>query len=786
LQPARVEAQLGQLKVASAGSEEISVTLQAVKRAPGRRTTVGTIDGEEFIGEVREFAPADAILTLEPDGSPDGRTPQRIATSSIAYVAFWRSQDTPPCERKPGSGALRVHLTNDRTFLVEPLGDPQDALGFRSIPSDEKSEFAEIFFFAKGAKVIEKDESIGSMLMREAGLARDDLQRGLARQSALGRRKIGDILLEQKRIAPEVLDQALSIQQRRRARLGEILVERGVVAAADIDAALAEQRRQGSGRLGDILVEMGVISPITLATTLAKKFHLPYVDLDDCLIDPDAAHAIPATIIEKYGILPIGIENGEITVAVSDPLNAEPIDLIRFHRPGRIREVVVLPSQLAECVGRALSELRAGEGNGALARQLASDVRAEAVESEDTEADASEEIRDSDNTVIQLANQILVEAVQRKASDIHIEPDGGRGVRIRFRIDGECLSFLEVPASYRSALVSRLKIMAHLDIAERRKPQDGRIRVRLDGQPLELRVATIPTLGGEDVVMRLLASSKPLPLSEMGLSERNERELRRLVRMPYGLVLCVGPTGSGKTTSLHSLIGDINSIDRKIWTAEDPVEITQRGLRQVQVQPKIGFGFADALRAFMRADPDVIMVGEMRDCETANIAIQAALTGHLVCSTLHTNSAPETVTRLIEMGVDPFVFGDSLLCVLAQRLTRRLCEACRSLEPAAPDDREALLDALGTLAASTSVGQLLWRARGCKACRNTGYRGRVALHELLVVDPALRSAIHARATAEPIRELALAGGMTTLLQDGAVKCLTGATDLKQVLAVCAR
>jgi type II secretory ATPase GspE/PulE/Tfp pilus assembly ATPase PilB-like protein len=365
-------------------------------------------------------------------------------------------------------------------------------------------------------------------------------------------------------------------------------------------------------------------------------------------------------------------------------------------------------------------------------------------------------------------------------------------MRVRFRIDGDCVAYQEIPPAYRQPLVSRIKIMASLDISERRKPQDGKIRFQMGAKAIELRVATIPTVNGnEDIVMRILAASKPTPLDEMGMSPRNLRELQTLIHKPYGLVLCVGPTGSGKTTTLHSALGAINTIDMKIWTAEDPVEITQAGLRQVQVNAKIGLTFAAAMRAFLRADPDAIMVGEMRDPETAGTAVEASLTGHLVLSTLHTNSAPETVTRLIDMGLDPFSFADALLGVLAQRLARTLCKQCR--ESYTPDEGEfaelrecygsAAFDALGfTLGPSFKI----YRAVGCSACGKSGYKGRVGIHELLVTNDEMKKAIQQKSPVDTIRKLAIAGGMTTLLQDGVQKVLDGRTDLKQVLANCSR
>jgi type II secretory ATPase GspE/PulE/Tfp pilus assembly ATPase PilB-like protein len=424
-------------------------------------------------------------------------------------------------------------------------------------------------------------------------------------------------------------------------------------------------------------------------------------------------------------------------------------------------------------------------------RVLATDDGQLGVETESLE---DGQVLDSDNAIIKLVNQIIIDAYRRGASDIHIEPNGKeRTTMVRFRVDGECLAYQELPAAYRMPLVARLKIMSQLDISERRKPQDGKIRFKIAEKQLELRVATLPTVNGnEDVVLRILAASKPLPLEKMGLSTRNLAALQGLIKQPYGLVLCVGPTGSGKTTTLHSALGVINTVDTKIWTAEDPVEITQPGLRQVQVNAKIGFTFANAMRAFLRADPDVIMVGEMRDNETAGTAIEASLTGHLVLSTLHTNSAPETVTRLIDMGLDPFSFADALLGVLAQRLARSLCKQCRDPYPISDNELHELSELYGKepfleLTRDALPGSIkLWKAVGCGACGQSGYRGRIAVHELLVTNDELKQAIQHKASVNEIRQLARQGGMTTLLQDGIAKVLDGHTDLKQIVAVCSR
>lgn len=762
-------------------------TLAGPSTEEKRPVVVGLLSGSPCTGHISNFSVGDAELLLEIEGH-DPIQVRRLPMRSVAYVAFRRRPHSAP--RKPdGSAALRVHVARGATFVVQALTDPADPLGFLGGSIDPESPFEEMYFFAHGVNALERDEAIGLMLLEAGALSREDLERGLDRQAALRRKRIGDILLEQSSIDAGALGEALSIQQRTRVRLGEVLIDAGLATREDVEAALSEQRKQGGKRIGEMLVEMGVVSEQLLAKTLARKFHLPFVDLDECLIDPRAMRLVPRAIIEKHGVLPIETDGQCITIALSDPLDTEAIDLIRFRRPEKIREIVAVPSQLRRYLATAFEQMDVEDhaaGAAELAQSIEIDGRFERADGEEDE-DGAFSIRESDNAIIQLANQIIAEAIEREASDVHIEPNGARGsVRIRFRIDGDCLALPDVPATHRHALVSRLKIMANLDIAERRKPQDGKIRMRLPDRTVDLRVATLPTVGGEDIVLRVLSASKPLPMDQMGLTERNHRELERVMKAPYGLMLCVGPTGSGKTTALHSLLAHINTVDRKIWTAEDPIEITQAGLRQVQVLPKIGFGFAEALRAFLRADPDVIMVGEMRDQETASIALRASLTGHLVLSTLHTNSAPETVARMIDMGLDPFGFGDALLGVLAQRLARRLCERCRSLEPASESDREQLKEALGAAGASTPVGQLIWRARGCEACRGTGYRGRVPLHELLVVDDVIRATIQARGNSEAIRELAVRGGMKTLLQDGAMKCLQGETDLQQVRAVCLR
>ena len=413
-------------------------------------------------------------------------------------------------------------------------------------------------------------------------------------------------------------------------------------------------------------------------------------------------------------------------------------------------------------------------------------------EDEEEEEDHSDAYNEASGKVVRLVDQILISAYRKNASDIHIEPSPiTKRTRVRFRIDGVCQSFIEVPNTFSNALLSRLKIISNLDIAERRMPQDGKIKFKRKGvPPFELRVATIPTAGGfEDAVLRILASAGAMKIDDMGLNERNLTVLKRSIAKPYGLVLVVGPTGSGKTTTLHSALGHINTMERKIWTAEDPVEITQEGLRQVEVHKKIGLDFARIMRSFLRADPDVIMVGEMRDFETASTGVEASLTGHLVFSTLHTNSAPETVTRLLDMGLNPLNFSDAFICVLAQRLLRRLCKNCKKEFHPTREEFDEIVNDYGTddfqkTDIRYSADLKLFAPVGCDQCSGTGYKGRMGIHEMMEGSKEIKRMIKKQASAEDLFTQAREQGMTTLMQDGIVKVFQGMTDISEVRRVC--
>jgi type II secretory ATPase GspE/PulE/Tfp pilus assembly ATPase PilB-like protein len=551
--------------------------------------------------------------------------------------------------------------------------------------------------------------------------------------------------------------------------------------------------KQGKKSIESILLNQFGIDKTELVNSLSEYYRCPFVEFDELEVGviPSCVRGIKEHFFRTNSCAPIREKSGTLIVALDNPHDLGKIDNIkRVLKANDFQFVVSLQEDINRFIDYFYGKYSAEGTDNDVFDQL------ELVD-EDMELEEEEEnglVSESDNVVVQIANKTIEDAYQRRASDIHIESlTGKRGALVRFRIDGDCMRYQTIPYNYKRAIISRIKIISNLDIAEKRLPQDGKIKFKTrTGKTLELRVATLPTTeGNEDIVLRLLASSEAMPIDRIGLLDHNLEQMKQLLHLPYGLIFLVGPTGSGKTTTLHAALGHINQPDKKIWTAEDPVEIVQDGLRQVQVKPHIDLTFARVLRAFLRADPDVIMIGETRDEETATTIIEASLTGHLVFSTLHTNSAPETVTRLLGMGMDPYNFADALLGVLAQRLVKRLCPKCR--EAYEPDDseKEHILHEYGfhptqPLKPSNLNKITLYRPKGCQYCNRTGFRGRLAIHELLVSDDNFKKLIQERCPVEKIREYAMKQGMFTLKQDGIQKVLRGDTDLKQVKAACIR
>jgi type II secretory ATPase GspE/PulE/Tfp pilus assembly ATPase PilB-like protein len=780
-------------------------------------------NGQRMQGRLIAFDPQQGVATVI---IPPARTPM-----PLRFTQFRRLHLLPPLQRLPldpqrttpldlidrmtQSYCIRWHQgepstgdtvtceqTDQGLYLFEPEGT-EGAVRRSFVP---RSAFGEFEFGGL----------IGQALVEQQAATAEAVDAALAEQARLRERKLGEMLVVRKIIKPTDLVRAMEEQSRMpMVRIGEALMALGLISEPQLQDALAAQREDRTVPLGELLVRRGQVSRRDLQAALARKMGYPLVEVGDFEVEVEALNRIPFAVAQRVQALPLIVRAGRLVVALEDPTRREALDELEFAAQGKVMPVLA-GGDLAGAIRRAYE--RAGgidaflpaEGAiefepGDAGKLLATMEQELGQTAEDSDADSTRAIEQSDNSLVRLINTMILEAQSQGVSDIHIECHPGKDkVKVRFRKDGHLRPYLELPHTYRSALIARLKIMCDLDIAERRKPQDGKITFGrfVPGHKLELRVATIPTQGGvEDAVLRLLASARPIALDDLNLSPNNLRRIKEAVQRPYGMFLCVGPTGSGKTTTLHSALGYINQPDRKIWTAEDPIEITQPGLRQVQVNPKIDWTFARALRAFLRADPDVIMVGEIRDKETAQTAIEASLTGHLVMSTLHTNSAPETVTRLLDMGMDPFNFADALLGVLAQRLVRRLCTHCRVARDATPEEVHELLadyqHALRHVRERPTEEQLLadwtarfgregrlqtYEARGCPHCDGTGLRGRAGVHELLSVTPNIRHLIQTGTRADDLQAAALAEGLRTLRQDGLEKVLAGVTTLAEVRA----
>jgi len=558
-------------------------------------------------------------------------------------------------------------------------------------------------------------------------------------------------------------------------RIGDILIEKGSITHQQLKKALEMQKNGNKKQLGEIFVEIGVITREELYEVLQYVYETEYVDLSNYVIDPEVISLIPEKVALQFKLIPISKNDNELTIAMANPLDVYAIDFVRDHT--KIKRIKSLMSSEEDILSAITNYYELGEYDDII-EKLGEEI---VYKEEEGEKDSNKlEAISREAPIIQLVNMLIVQGVKDRASDIHIEPNK-KGLLVRFRIDGMLHDVRTLPNAIKSAITSRIKILAKMDIAERRLPQDGRFQVKFGTREVDLRVSSIPTVSGEKVVLRLLDKSKGLiKLEQLGFMPKQLEEFKSIISQSYGIILLTGPTGSGKSTTLYAALNQVNSTEKNIITVEDPVEYKLNRINQIQVKPKINLTFANTLRSILRQDPDIIMIGEIRDAETAQIAVQAALTGHLVLSTLHTNDAASAVTRLVDMNIETFLISSSVIGVIAQRLVRVICENCKEEYEPGKD----IISGFHINANSSDGNKVkLYRGAGCSLCKNTGYYGRTSIYELIVLDEEIRSLIISKASSNIIKDAAIKKGMKTLKEIGLQKVLQGITTIEEVLRV---
>lgn len=557
-------------------------------------------------------------------------------------------------------------------------------------------------------------------------------------------------------------------------RLGEILINQGAITSEQLKLALEAQKTDGKKKIGDILISQGVITPKQLNLALSHVYESEYIELENVVLDPEVVSLIPKKIALRYKLIPLNRDNNTITLAMANPLDVNAIDYIKEFTKMDVKAKFANENDIINALS---SHYEAGYQFDDLLDRV--DVATVSDISDEINLSALEAIS-QEAPIIQLVNMIIVDGIKERASDIHLEPNQ-RGLLVRYRIDGMLHDMRMLPPRVKPAVISRVKILSNMDIAERRLPQDGRFQLRFGAREVDLRVSSIPTVYDEKIVLRLLDKSQGvIALDSVGFSEEQVQEFRKLISSPHGIILITGPTGSGKSTTLYATLNEVDSVKNNVITVEDPVEYKLDRINQINVRPKINLTFANALRSILRQDPDVIMIGEMRDSDTAHIAVQSALTGHLVFSTLHTNDAVSSLTRMIDMGVEPFLISSTVIAVMAQRLVRKICTKCR--EEYIPE--VGIFDDLNlNIKLPPKENIRLFRGKGCEHCKNTGYYGRIAIFEMIALNDELRSMILRKISSNEIKDVAIRYGMKTLLDNGVARALEGITTIDEVFRV---
>ena len=773
---------------------------------------VFNLDGSSQLGQLQDFDPQTRSMRFKAKGEffPGSRRFANIKSVQLVQpVALVPDAELIRLYQQSGGHTVNptarqfvVCLTGGELLQGRTRGFVKTRYGLFVNLCTDADNVIPIFVPDSALKTYQVGALLGQQLVDTAAVQPDLLKQALAEQDRRRQSRLDGHLGDIPATGPvELASQTDTLSPYSPVRLGDILMDQGLVSREQLLQALDHAKSKKSNMLGHILVEMGALTWSRLTQAVAEQLALPAVSLRDFTIALEVLALVPKAFAFSHHVLPLLLTPKTLVVAVESPVDADYLEELHLSTRLQITPVMANPEELSARIAVEYANIVAQHSPVSIEHEIAQLTQQTAPMPLTGVSD--QQVSETDTVLVRLVNKMVEDAHKAGASDIHVEAyPGEQSTRIRFRIDGVLSEYMKLPYTLRSAMISRLKIMASMDISEHRKPQDGKIDFsRFAPIQLELRVASLPTANGlEDIVMRLLASSNPTPVDELGFSPELSVQLKKMVHRSYGLILVCGPTGSGKTTTLHSLLEEVNTPETKIWTAEDPIEITHPGLRQIQMLPRAGLTFATAMRAFLRADPDIIMVVEMRDEETCRIAIEASLTGHLVLSTLHTNSAPESVVRLLDMGLDPFSFSDALIGVLGQRLARRLCKHCKTplTEPSAElvtmaneycagttlDPDAVLLDWRTRYAAPDGGLPVLYTAPGCDHCNHTGHKGRVGIYELMVATPSIKKLIQAKAPVEQIFECALHEGMQTLVQYGIIKVLEGLTDTMSVRSAC--
>jgi len=744
------------------------------KQEKPREVMIRLLNGDAVHGNILSFAPdAECIQIRIRENTTSGRA-KILPVNEVAYIAFARtSASSTATSRLPEMKSMYIHTVTGEIFdayvlnlsmhpsgfyAFEPVSDSrkkaagrsaEGKASVRSTGAESPDQYEYIYFFHHGVRTHEDKSPIGKLLVAEKFVSEDELKRSLELQKEKRETPIGHILIEQIGVKSHEVDAALQEQKYKRKKLGEILLDAGLVKPEDIDRALTIQAEQHGKRLGDILVEIGSVSEKNLLLALASKFHLPIVDLNVHPLDPNAIYAVDTSLITKFQWLPIATDAETLTVAVSDPLDMEAYDAFRFSANKHIREVLVLPSQLWRHIEDALAGSVEDESEKLLIdlNMQKGDAVAEGAPNE------VELMKNAGATpVVNLVNKIIAGGLRKGASDIHLLPQATH-LALAYRINGDLVWDTKIQKEVQQHVISRIKIISGMDISERRLPQDGRLVVQYKKRPVELRVSIIPNIHGESVVMRILNKEVNEDIETLGMRQEDCHRLKRIIQKPHGLILATGPTGSGKSTTLFALVKSLSNLPSHIVTIEDPVEAEIPGVNQIQVRPKIGLDFARVLRNILRHDPDIIMLGEIRDHDTAEIAMRAALTGHLLLSTLHTNTAIDTVARLVDMGVPSYLLAQGLIAVISQNLIKSLCPSCRKSIHVEQSIAVLLKDM------DMPAPEHLFCATGCSRCNQTGYSGRCMAYELLEVDERLSQAIHDHVIGQELQQIAVEAGM---------------------------